>query len=174
MCLIPGPGRSHRPWSNWAWAPQLLSPRAATAEACALRTYVPQQEKPPQWEARTPQQESRPHSPQEAHAAIKTQHSQNQVIFFFNYTRKTSLSSETWVGRFHQQRGTVFTTNYKFNSQGDGHNNPITCRQAFQHSNNKILSTHTAKSWLQQPGPKRWLYNTIPQFSGCCSVCWFV
>ena len=133
--------------------PVLWSPGAATTEPCDVTieahppwSHVPQQEKPVQRDACRLLLESRPHSPQEAHAAIKTQHSQNQVIFFFNYTRKTSLSSETWVGRFHQQRGTVFTTNYKFNSQGDGHNNPITCRQAFQHSNNKILSTHTAKS----------------------------
>ena len=52
----PGPGRSHMPQNNEARAPQLLSLRsralrATTAEACA-----PQQEKPLQWEARTPQE----------------------------------------------------------------------------------------------------------------------
>ena len=36
--------------------PQLLSPRAATTEAHAPRARAPQQEKPPQWEARAPQQ----------------------------------------------------------------------------------------------------------------------
>ena len=57
---IPGPGRSHMPWSNYARAPQLLSlrsrarepqllsPRATTTEARASRAPAPQQEKPPQ------------------------------------------------------------------------------------------------------------------------------
>ena len=42
--LIPGPGRSHMPWSSYAWAPQLLSPSsgAHTPKAHAL-----QQEKAP-------------------------------------------------------------------------------------------------------------------------------
>ena len=57
---IPGPGRSHMPWSNWARAPQLLSPRAATTEAHAPRARAPQQEKPPQWEACAPQQRVAP------------------------------------------------------------------------------------------------------------------
>ena len=60
MGSIRGPGRSHIPWSNKArvpqllslhsraCAPQLLSPRAATTEACAPRARAPQQEKPPQ------------------------------------------------------------------------------------------------------------------------------
>ena len=39
----------------WACEPQLLSPRAATTEARAPRAHAPQQEKPPQWEARAPQ-----------------------------------------------------------------------------------------------------------------------
>ena len=39
----------------WACGPQLLSPRATTTEACAPRTHAPQQEKPPQQEARAPQ-----------------------------------------------------------------------------------------------------------------------
>ena len=63
----PGPGRSHMPQSNQARAPQLLSlrsrarepqllsPRATTTEALAPRARAPQQEKPPQWEARAPQ-----------------------------------------------------------------------------------------------------------------------
>ena len=62
--LIPGPGRSHMPQSNWARAPQLLSlrsrahepqllnPRATTTEARTPRACAPQQEKPPQREAR--------------------------------------------------------------------------------------------------------------------------
>ena len=49
----PGLGRSHMPWSNWAHAPQLLSPRATTTEACMPRAQALQQEKPPQWEAHT-------------------------------------------------------------------------------------------------------------------------
>ena len=35
--------------------PQLMSPRDTTTEACAPRAGAPQQEKPPQWEARAPQ-----------------------------------------------------------------------------------------------------------------------
>ena len=46
----------------WACAlepkPQLLSPRATTTEARAPRARAAQQEKPPQWEARAPQQSS--------------------------------------------------------------------------------------------------------------------
>ena len=38
-----------------AHAPQLLSLRATTTEACAPRARAPQQKKPPQWEARAPQ-----------------------------------------------------------------------------------------------------------------------
>ena len=53
--LIPAPGRSHMPQSNKAREPQLLSPQATTTEAHAPRAYAPQQEKPLQWEARTPQ-----------------------------------------------------------------------------------------------------------------------
>ena len=63
----PGLGRSHMPWSNLACAPQplslssrtcepqLLSPHAMTAEARMPRAHAPQQEKPPQWEARASQ-----------------------------------------------------------------------------------------------------------------------
>ena len=40
----------------WARVPQLLSPRATTTEARAPTARAPQQEKPPQWEAREPQQ----------------------------------------------------------------------------------------------------------------------
>ena len=60
MGLSPGPGRSHKPWSNQARAPQLLSlcsracepqllsPHATTAEARAPRAHALQQERPPQ------------------------------------------------------------------------------------------------------------------------------
>ena len=53
----------------WACVPQLLSPHATTTEAHTPRAHALQQEKPPQWEARTPQQ-SCPRSPQleKAHA----------------------------------------------------------------------------------------------------------
>ena len=68
----PGPGRSHMPRSNWARAPQLLSLRSGvrepqllsqhttTTEAHAPRARAPQQEKPPQWETRTPQRRVAP------------------------------------------------------------------------------------------------------------------
>ena len=41
-------------------ATQLLSLCAATTEAHIPRAHAPQQEKPPQWEARTPQQRVAP------------------------------------------------------------------------------------------------------------------
>ena len=40
--------------------PQLLSLCAAPIETCAPRARAPQQEKPPQWEARAPQQRVAP------------------------------------------------------------------------------------------------------------------
>ena len=43
----PGPGGSHIPRSGEARAPQLLSPRATTAEARAPGAHGPQQEKLP-------------------------------------------------------------------------------------------------------------------------------
>ena len=52
---IPGPGRSHMPQGNWVHVPQLPSPHATTTEALAPRACAPPQEKPPQWEACTPQ-----------------------------------------------------------------------------------------------------------------------
>ena len=72
MGSSPGQGRSHMPQSNWtrvpqllslrsgACEPQLVSLRAATAEARTPRACAPQQEKPPQWEAHTPQQRVAP------------------------------------------------------------------------------------------------------------------
>ena len=68
----PGLGRSHMPRSNEAHAPQLLSLcsrarepqllslRATTTEARMPRAHAPQQEKPPQWEARAPQRRVAP------------------------------------------------------------------------------------------------------------------
>ena len=46
----------------WAWAqePQLLSPCATTTKAHTLTDHAPQQEKPPQWEARALQQRVAP------------------------------------------------------------------------------------------------------------------
>ena len=43
-----------------AHEPQLLSLHAATIEARMPRACAPQQEKPPQWEAHTPQQRVAP------------------------------------------------------------------------------------------------------------------
>ena len=69
---IPGPGRSHMQRSNWARAPQILSPRyrarepqplsprATTTEARAPRAHALQQEKPLQWEARALQRRVAP------------------------------------------------------------------------------------------------------------------
>ena len=57
MGLIPGPGRSHMPQGNYVHVPQLLSPQAATTDVWAPRACALQQERPPQWEARSPQQE---------------------------------------------------------------------------------------------------------------------
>ena len=67
MGSSPGPGRSHMPQRNKAHVPQLLSlcsrarepqllsPCATTTEARVPRAHAPQQEKPPQREARAPQ-----------------------------------------------------------------------------------------------------------------------
>ena len=44
----------------WAWTPQLLSLRATTTEARMPRARAPQQEKPLQWEAYTPQRRVAP------------------------------------------------------------------------------------------------------------------
>ena len=71
---IPGPevatchGATKPEHQNY-WAPELLSPCAATTEAQAPRAYSPQQEKPPQWETHALQQSS-PRSPklEKAHA----------------------------------------------------------------------------------------------------------
>ena len=72
MGSSPGLGRSHMPQSNKACVSQLLSlrtrahkaqllsPRAATIEAWVPRARAPQQEKPPQWEARAPRQRVAP------------------------------------------------------------------------------------------------------------------
>ena len=72
MGSSPGPGRSHMPRSNEAHAPQLLSlcsrprepqlpsPRAAATEVHEPKARAPQQKKPPQWEARAPQQRVAP------------------------------------------------------------------------------------------------------------------
>ena len=43
--LIPGPGKFHMPRSNLAHVPQILSPCAATTEACVPRARAPQQER---------------------------------------------------------------------------------------------------------------------------------
>ena len=49
----------HSYWSlhSRAREPQLLSSRATTTEARKPRAHAPQQEKPPQWEARVTQNE---------------------------------------------------------------------------------------------------------------------
>ena len=64
--LIPGPGRSHMPWSNEACVLQLwafaLEPRSCNYGAGRPRAHALQQEKPPQWETRAPQPGSSPHS----------------------------------------------------------------------------------------------------------------
>ena len=92
MGSSPGPGRSHmlctcsaRSQSNEACAPQLLSLRsrahkpqllslcATTTEACVPRAHAPQQEKPPRWEDRAPQQKSSPRSLQ-----LEKTHAQQQ------------------------------------------------------------------------------------------------
>ena len=72
MGSIPGPERFHMLWGNKTPASQPLS--------LCPRAQAPQQEKPPQWEAHTPQPERSPCSPQlegeSLHTARKTQSSQ--------------------------------------------------------------------------------------------------
>ena len=60
MGSVPGLGRSHMPLSNLACVPQLLSLSASTTEACALRAFTLQREKPLSWEAHTPQRRVAP------------------------------------------------------------------------------------------------------------------
>ena len=43
---LPDPERSHVPWSNSAYAPQLLGPCPATPEARLPRAHAPQREAP--------------------------------------------------------------------------------------------------------------------------------
>ena len=74
----------HASHSYWAHAPQLLSlrsracevhllsPRATTTKARAPRASAPQQEKPPQWEARPPQLEKAHGQQERLNAAKKT------------------------------------------------------------------------------------------------------
>ena len=59
-------------WEDPTCRPRQLSPCTTTTEARAPRARAPQQEKPPQWEARAPQQRGAP----TLHAATKTQCSQ--------------------------------------------------------------------------------------------------
>ena len=88
---ILGPGGSHMPQSGWAHVPQLLFLFSEAPETINYWSHLPQllkpkiprarawqQEKPPQWEACTPQLESGPWSPklEKAHTVTKTQHSQ--------------------------------------------------------------------------------------------------
>ena len=60
------------------WACALECPRATTAEARAPTARAPQQEKPPQWETRTPQWRVSPATRESLRAAKKTQHSQKK------------------------------------------------------------------------------------------------
>ena len=57
MGSIPGPGRSHMPWSNQAPVSQLLKP-------ARLRAHAPPQKNPLQWETHAPQLASSPDLPQ--------------------------------------------------------------------------------------------------------------
>ena len=77
---IPGPGRFHMPGSNWTRALQLLSlcARAQKLQLWSPRAHALQQEKPPQWEAWTPQLESSLcflQLEKDQEKATKTQHS---------------------------------------------------------------------------------------------------
>ena len=60
MGSSPGLGRSHMPRSKEAHVLQLLSLHATATEARTPRARAPQQEKPPQWEARAPQRRVAP------------------------------------------------------------------------------------------------------------------
>ena len=71
MSSIPGPGRSHLPWSNEAHEPQLLSLCSRSQELQqSLSALEPvsalQQEKSPHWEALKLQLERSPHSNKDA------------------------------------------------------------------------------------------------------------
>ena len=85
MASIPGPGRFHVLQSHQAGAPQLLS-------LCS-RARVPQQGKSLQWDARAPQLESSPCSPQLEKACAKELRpsaAKNKLIFFISLRKKSS------------------------------------------------------------------------------------
>ena len=76
---IPGLGRSHMPGNKYAHVPQLLCSKGRKPQLLKPvhpRASAPQQEKPPQREAFTPQLASTPtrHHQRKARAAVK--HSQ--------------------------------------------------------------------------------------------------
>ena len=86
MGSMPGLGRFHMLWSNWAHAPQLLlslcsrackaqlpSPRTAATESCAPRACALTQQKPLQWEGHAQQLESSLYSQQLEKAQAKQQ-----------------------------------------------------------------------------------------------------
>ena len=62
----------------------VLEPGTTTAEPSCPAVHALQQEKPPPWEAHTPQCESSPRLPQlekSPHTAVKTQHSHKQISY---------------------------------------------------------------------------------------------
>ena len=87
MSLIPGPGRSHRPWGNKAHAPQLLRLRSRVCVPQILkavsRAWAPQQEELQQWEARAPQLESSPLIITKESPSSTAQNQQMSDFFFF-------------------------------------------------------------------------------------------
>ena len=89
----------HNYWAC-AWEPQLLSPRAATTEACSPRARAPQQEKPPQWEALHTTTKSRPCSPQLEKARVQQRRpntAKNKIYKINLYKKKLSNSTEVWM-----------------------------------------------------------------------------
>ena len=81
----------HMLWTNQAWVLE------ATTEARMPRAGAPQQEEPPQWEVRTPQQRAVPltETRENPHKAIKTQSSQTKRKKKKNYIKNRQLVLQT-------------------------------------------------------------------------------
>ena len=80
-----------------------LSPRATTTEARMPRSHAPQQEKPPQWEARTLQWSVAPCSPEleKAHVQQQRPNAAKNINKKYEIFRVSTLSSLNFFKKVH-------------------------------------------------------------------------
>ena len=77
---------------------QSLSPRAATTEACVPRARAPQQERPLQRAACTPQQKAAPiHCNERKPKQSNKDSTQSKIIFFKNRQQKSGIRELTLI-----------------------------------------------------------------------------